>query len=137
VKRKESSLLGEFETNAFGEFVAELDDHQGYKGEAFEVDVYCGTVPGLKPLPNPPEPLQFTVTVLQPLWRRSEFGAIAVWDHCLSYRYWCLVRSRFGPWVICGHVAVCQTGAPVSAVKVSAFDVDWLQDDPLGKAITD
>jgi hypothetical protein len=48
-----------------------------------------------------------------------------------------LVRSRFGAWVICGRVTVCDTGAPVAAVKVSAFDVDWLQDDPLGAAITD
>src|SRR4029450_2216762 len=52
-------------------------------------------------------------------------------------RYWCLVRSRFGAWVICGRVVVCDTEAPVSNVKVSAFDVDWLQDDPLGSAITD
>jgi hypothetical protein len=64
-------------------------------------------------------------------------GAIAIWDHCLSPRYWCLVRSRFGAWVLCGRVVVCDTEAPVSNVKVSAFDVDWLQDDPLGSAITD
>jgi hypothetical protein len=137
VRRKESSLLGEFETNDAGEFVAELGDQQGYKGEAFEVDVYCGTVPGHKPTPQPPQPVQFSVTVLQPLWRKSEHGAIAIWDYCLSQRYWCLVRARFGAWVICGRVEVCDTGAPVSNVKVSALDVDWLQDDPLGSAITD
>lgn len=137
VRRKESSLLGEFETNDAGEFVAELGDQQGYKGEAFEVDIYCGTLPGLKPTPQPPQPVQFSVTVLQPLWRKSERGAVAIWDHCLSQRYWCLVRARFGAWVICGRVVVCDTGAPVSTVKVSAFDVDWLQDDALGSAITD
>jgi hypothetical protein len=137
VRRKESSLLGEFETNDAGEFVAELGEQQGYKGEAFEVDVYCGTLPGLKPTPQPPQPLQFSVTVLQPLWRQSERGAMAIWDYCLSQRYWCLVRAKFGAWAICGRVVVCDTGAPVSAVKVSAFDVDWLQDDPLGSAVTD
>ncbi|HEX8091143.1 MAG TPA: hypothetical protein VF762_19970, partial [Blastocatellia bacterium] len=137
VRRKESSLLGEFETDEAGEFVAELGDRQGYKGEAFEVDVYCDTLPGLKPTARPPRPIQFSVTVLQPLWRRVERGAMAVWDHCLSQRYWCLVRSRFGAWVICGRVVVCDTRLPVSPVKVSAFDVDWLQDDPLGSAITD
>lgn len=137
VRRKKSSLLGEYETNEAGEFVAELGEQQGYKGEAFEVDVYCGTLPGLKPTPQPPQPVQFSVTVLQPLWRKSERGAMAIWDYCLSQRYWCLVRSKFDAWVICGRVVVCDTGAPVSGVKVSAFDVDWLQDDPLGSAITD
>jgi hypothetical protein len=137
VQQKQSYLLGEFETNDAGEFVAELDEQQGYKGGPFEVDVYCATVPGRKPTPQPPQPIQFTVTVLQPLWRRNERGAIAIWDYCLSQRYWCLVRSRFGAWVICGRVVVCDTGAPVSTVKVSALDVDWLQDDPLGSAITD
>ena len=137
VRQKKSSLLGEFETNDAGEFVAELDEKQGYTGGAFEVDVYCGAVPGLKPTPQPPQPVQFSVTVLQPLWRRNERGAIAIWDYCLSQRYWRLVRSRFGAWVICGRVVVCDTGAPVSAVKVSALDVDWLQDDPLGSALTD
>jgi hypothetical protein len=137
VRRKESHLLGEFETNGAGEFVAELGDKQGYNGEPFEVDVYCDTLPGLKPGARPPEPVQFSVTVLQPLWRSVERGAMAVWDYCLSHRYWCLVRSRFGAWVICGRVVVCDTGSPASPVKVSAFDVDWLQDDPLGSAITD
>src|SRR6266480_798947 len=46
VSEKEAALLGEFETNEAGEFVAELGEKQGYRGEAFEVDVYCGTVPG-------------------------------------------------------------------------------------------
>lgn len=136
VKAKESSLLGEFETNEAGEFVAELDE-KSYNGEAFEVDVYCGTVPHRKPSPEPPRPLQFSVTVVQPLWRRSERGLLAVWEHCLSRRYWCLIRSKFDAWVICGRVVVCDTKAAVPQVKVSAFDVDWLQDDPLGSALTD
>lgn len=137
VERKQGDLLGEFETNAAGEFVAELGEQQGYHGEAFEIDVYCGTVPGRKPTPQPPQPLQFSLTVVQPLYRQSERGAIAVWDYCISQRYWCLVRAKFGAWAICGHVLVCDTKAPASPVKVSAFDVDWLQDDPLGTAITD
>lgn len=137
VRQKASSLLGEFDTNDAGEFVADLGDKQDYKGEAFEVDVYCGTLPGPKPGPQPPQPVQFSVTVLQPLWRKSERGAISVWDYCLSQRYWCLVRSKLGGLVICGRIVLCDTGVPVSGVKVSAFDVDWLQDDPLGSAITD
>jgi len=137
VRAKNSSLLGEFETNDAGEFVAALGEKEGYNGEAFEVDVYCGTVPRRKPTPQPPKPLQFSVTTLQPLWRQTERGLMAVWDYCLSQRYWCLVLAKFNAWVICGRVVICGTQTPVSSVKVSAFDVDWLQDDALGSAITD
>lgn len=135
VKEKESSLIGEFDTNEAGEFVAELDSK--YAGEAFEVDVYCGTVPHRRPTPKPPKPLQFSITVVQPNWQPHGRDSIAIWDYCLSQRYWCLVRSRFHAWVICGRVTVCDTRRPAPQLKVLAFDVDWLQDDPLGSAITD
>lgn len=141
VQRKESSLLGEFETNEAGELVAEIGEQQGYQGEAFEVDLVYGGVPGHKPGPNPPEPIQFTVTVLQPLWREREGRLSYVWDYCLSARLWCAIRGRFGIWVICGRVTVCEdgkdTGVGVGNVKVRAFDVDWLQDDEFGSDITD
>jgi hypothetical protein len=141
VRRKESFLIGEFETNDAGEFVAELGEQQGYKGEAFEVDVYCGTLPGLKPTPQPPPPVQFSVTILQPLWREREDGLFYGWDYCLPARLWCLIHRRFGVWVVCGHVTVCEKGKdtniPVPNVKVRAFDVDWIQDDELGSDITD
>ncbi|HEY5155930.1 MAG TPA: hypothetical protein VIJ47_14415, partial [Acidimicrobiales bacterium] len=58
-------------------------------------------------------------------------------EYAVSRRYWCLVRARLGGWTLCGHVTVCSTKAPVSGVTVSAFDVDWLQDDPLGSSVTD
>lgn len=141
VRRKESSLLAEFETNDAGEFVAELGEKQGYKGEAFEVDVVCSTVPGHKPRPKPAEPVQFSVTVLQPLWREREAGLFYAWEYCLPSRLWCLIRGRFGVWVICGRVTVCDngkdSGVPVGNVKVRAFDVDWIQDDEFGSATTD
>jgi len=141
VKKKESSLLGEFETNEAGEFVAELGEKQSYKGEAFEVDLYCGTVPGHKPGPNPPQPIQFSLTVLQPLWREREAGHFSAWDYCLPARLWCFIRGRFGVWVICGRLTVCKDGkdtsVPVGNVRVRAFDVDWHQDDEIGSDLTD
>ena len=134
---KKRSLLGEFETNDAGEFVAELGEKQKYNGEAFEVDVYCETVPGRKATEEPPKPLQFSVTVVQPEWRRRDNALVAAWDYCISARYWCFIRAKFDAWVICGRVVVCDTKAPVPQVKVSALDRDWLQDDPLGTAVTD
>lgn len=137
VQAKQGALLGEFQTDADGRFSALLGDKQGYNGEAIEIDVRCSTVPGRKPTPQPPEPLQFSVTVLQPQWRRGENGAVAAWSECLSQRFWCLIRARFNAWAICGRVTVCDSGRPAAGVKVSAFDRDWLQDDALGSAFTD
>lgn len=137
VKNKENFLLAEAETDAQGNFLFELGDDDNYNGEAFEVDVYCETVPKRKPTKLKYPPVQFTITTLQPKWRDAENGLVAAWDYTLSYRYWCGIRARFGAWVICGQVTVCNTKVPVHGVRVRAFDVDWLQDDDLGMDITD
>jgi hypothetical protein len=77
------------------------------------------------------------VTTVQPQWRRTEAGFVAAWEESLNPRLWCWLRGRLGWWTICGTVRVCGTEIPVPGVKVEAFDVDWLQDDPLGAATTD
>src|ERR1044071_58957 len=129
VRAKTKSLLIEVETNDLGEFTAEIGDKQGYKGEAFEVDVYCGSVPRLKPGPTPPRPLQFSITTLQPMWRRTEAGFLGIWEYCIPSRFWCAIRARFGAWTICGRLTTCTDHYPIAGATVSAFDVDWLQDD--------
>src|SRR5205823_10382551 len=45
VREKESLLIAEADTDDAGNFSFSLGDDQKYGGEAFEVDVYCGTVP--------------------------------------------------------------------------------------------
>jgi hypothetical protein len=133
---KQASLLGEFDTDAAGNFTAELGGKYG--GEAFEIDVYCGTVPRRPPQPRPPHgPVQFSITTAQPQWRERGDGLLAAWDYCLPPRFWCFIRALFDAWVICGHVTVCKTGQPAEAVRVFAFDRDWLQDDALGVGLTD
>ena len=132
---KASALLAEAETDAAGNFTVQLGDK--YRGEAFEVDVYCGTVPHRKPGRKPPKPLQFSITTLQPQWRESAQGMVAAWEYCLPSRLWCRIRAWFGAWVICGRVTTCDTHQPITGIKVRAFDVDWLQDDDLGFAFTD
>jgi hypothetical protein len=137
VKAKAASLIAEAKTDAAGSFTFELGDKQRYNGEAFEVDVFCGTVPHRKPGRKTPPPLQFSVTSLQPMWRPTDGGFVGAWEYCIPARYWCPVRLRFGAWTICGRVIVCDTKDPVAGVKVTAFDRDWIQDDNLGSAITD
>ena len=135
VRGKESRLFAQAETDAEGNFTFDLTEN--YAGEAFEVDVYCGSVPRQKIGGNPPKPRQFTITTLQPRYREVEGGFVAVWDYCLPYRFWCAVLALFDVWTICGRVTDCKTKLPVAGVKVEAFDADWLADDPLGFASTD
>ena len=138
VREKAGTLLAEVETDADGNFIFELGEKQRYTGEAFEVDVYCGTVPRQKLGPVPPKPQQFSLTTVQPLWRQRDDIALAIWDYCIPHRFWCYFRSLFGAWTICGKIVTCENNAiPVTNVKVSAFDVDWIQDDSLGSAFTD
>ncbi len=139
VKEKASALIAETKTDEEGNFTFELGEKEHYNGEAFEVDVFCGTVPRLKPPPKPPTPLQFSITTFQPRWRQTEKGFVAVWDYCIPYRFWCLMRARFGAWTICGRLRTCASPqTPIAGAIVRAFDADWLQDDPLGgSAVTD
>lgn len=134
---KQGRLLAETETDASGNFFFELGKKSGYNGEPFEIDVYCEKVPGQKTAKEEPPPLQFSITTLQPKWYESQNGLVAVWDYVLPQRFWCGIRARFGAWVICGKVTMCQSSAPVQGVRVRAFDVDWLQDDALGWGTTD
>jgi hypothetical protein len=135
VKAKQSSLLAEGKTDAQGAFSIAIND-RAYNGEAFEIDIYCGTVPHRKPRKDMPA-RQATITTLQPAWKRTDAGFLAGWDYCIPYRYWCFFRGLFDAWVICGHVTACKTGEAIANVKVTAFDTDWLQDDNLGSAFTD
>lgn len=134
---RKGDLIAETATDEDGKFAFNLGADQKYSGEAFEIDVYCGTIPHRKPTPTPPDPIQFSITTIQPQWRQSEKGFVAAWEYCIPARYWCHIRGRFGAWTICGHVTICDTEASLGGVRVFAFDRDWLQDDPLGSAVTD
>ena len=72
VEARRSLLLGEAEIDERGNFSFEFA--KSYDGGPFEVDLHCGTVPRLKPGPRPPQPLQFTITTLQPSWRPDGAG---------------------------------------------------------------
>ncbi|HEX8353653.1 MAG TPA: hypothetical protein VF611_12180 [Pyrinomonadaceae bacterium] len=136
---KKSRLIAEAETDERGNFSFELGEKQRYEGGAFEMDVYCGNVPPrLKPRNDPPPPpVQFSITTLQPVWRRTRDGAVAVFDYCVPARYWCAVLARRRLRVICGRLTTCdKPKQPIAGAEVEAFDADWLQDDSLGTAVT-
>lgn len=135
VQGKKSRLLAKTETDAEGNFTFELG--KNYAGEAFEVDVYCASVPRQKVGKKPPEPRQFTITTVQPRYRETGNGFLAVWNYCLPRRLWCAVLAWFDVWTICGRVLDCKTKQPIQGLHVKAFDADWLADDALGSAFTD
>ena len=129
---RSAEVVGEAVVGGDGSFRVKFAE--GYGGEPFDVDIFCGTLTGH---PVPPKPLTFTVTTLAPQWRKEEDEYVAAWSYDIPHRIWCGIRGRLGWWTICGHVTVCGTEIAVPNVKVSAFDRDWLQDDPLGSATTD
>lgn len=138
IQSKASMLIAETRTDADGNFSFDLGKEQKYSGEAFEIDVYCGTVPHRKPGRKQPQPRQFSITTLQPMWKQTgEADFVAIWKYCIPFRFWCYFRSLFDAWVICGRLTACADGSPIAGAVVSATDVDWIQDDPLGFATTD
>lgn len=135
VSAKAASLLGEATTDAAGNFVLPLDE-AGYKGEAFDIDLVLSDAPGRKNS-TPRLPVQVTLTTMKPRWAATDAGYQAHWAYCLPPEQWHAIRARFDAWLICGRVTAQASGQPVSNVRVTAFDADWLQDDELGSAPTD
>jgi hypothetical protein len=125
--RKAPLLLAEGTTDEEGKIDLQLDEK--YDGGAFDVDIQVNSLDSGKSH-------HFHLTTLAPTWRKHADGFISVWDYCLSPRLWCFISALIGRWVICGRVIHCQTQQPIGGVKVTAFDRDWLQDDPLGTATT-
>ena len=137
VRAKAGLLIAEVQTDANGAFSFDLGASQSYRGEAFEVDVYCGTVPHRKSNARATSARQFSITTLQPAWKGGDGNFVAIWSYCVPSRFWCWLRGLFDAWVICGRLTTCQDGTPIVGAVVNAIDVDWIQDDPLGSATTD
>jgi hypothetical protein len=137
VKARAGRLLAEATVGEDGSFEIAFDKKSGYQGGAVEVDLRMEGVPRIDERTATMPPRQVQLTTLQPAWRERGDDRIAYWEYYLAPRVWCRFLSWFGIWTICGRVTVCKTGYPVGGVRVRAYDVDWLQDDPLGAAVTD
>ncbi len=137
IDAKETLLIAETETEEKGNFTFNLSEKQNYDGEAFQIDVYLESVPYQKEKKGKFKSQQFTITTLQPQWRKCEQGLCWSWKYCIPYRFWCAIRSLFDAWVIYGKVTLCKDNTPLSGLTVKAFDKDWITDDNLGSALTD
>ncbi len=136
IKAKSKFLMAEAQIDEKGNYEVELDDSYHNYGGPLMVDIVTKRVPEQKG--DERDPVQFTITTLQPEWRETSNSLIFIWDYCLSVRFWCYIRSLFDAWVICGKIVSCEDEeTPIVGVKVTAFDADWLTDDELGSATTD
>lgn len=118
-----------------GRYVLTIADDR-YQGGPLDLDLVVRTPPRPRYEPDAP-PRHVAVTTLQPRWRRTEDGFLAVWEYAVPARFWCRILAWFGIWTISGRVTTCADQRPVPGALVAAFDADWLQDDPLGSATTD
>ena len=58
-------------------------------------------------------------------------------DVVIPQPVWCRIKRAADVWTIAGRVSACDDrSVAIGGVKVTAFDVDWLQDDNLGTATT-
>lgn len=145
LKSLEKRFITGGETDDNGNFSIEIDEQMNYPGGVFEIDIECDSIPlnirlREKLEPKPKGPLQFHITTLLPAWmddKEQREIVYANWHYPIPYRYWCRIIQMYGLYVICGTVKDCKGKQPVGGVKVLAFDVDLIQDDPLGYGITD
>ena len=135
IQAKKASFLAETTADAEGRFIFALDEQSDYDGSPGELDLFLTNVPNHKgQAPKPP--VQIPLTTLRLKVQKPEETLVA-WEYCLPANFWREVRAAFDAWVICGRILGQGTAQPMSNVRVTAFDADWLQDDLLGSAVTD
>lgn len=136
VAAKAKYLVAEAEIDENGNYEAVLDNDDQLFETPLMIDVLTKSVPNQKS--EDKKPVQFTITTVQPQWRPFENDFVFAWRYCLPARFWCMIRSLFDAWVICGKIVSCEDQeTPVIGVKVTAFDADWITDDELGSGNTD
>ncbi|MDY8136600.1 hypothetical protein [Aquimarina sp. 2201CG5-10] len=136
VSAKSKLLMAETKIDENGNYEVALDDSYQNYGGPLMIDVLTKSVPNQKEKDK--EPVQFTITTVQPKWKEFENDFIFEWRYCLPQRFWCFIRGLFDAWVICGRLLSCEDQeTPISGVIVTAFDADWITDDELGSANTD
>lgn len=133
VLRKKKNLIGNGLANTAGNYEVQLSE--SYQGGPIEIHMEFLRVPFQTSKAD--LAVQFVVTTLQPVWREKENGYSYDWNYCLPSTFWCDIRSRYDAWTIFGSVKSSNNQRkPLSGLKVSALDYDWVKDDDIGSAIT-
>lgn len=131
------NLLAEGETDDSGNTNIEIDPEQSnYDGKCIEVVITFNRLVGKDKDLDHPE--HFLIARYKPQWEQRENNQFHFYDFLLPANIWCAFLRKHDIWVICGRVTACdQSETPIGQVTVKACDVDWIQHDPLGSAVTD
>lgn len=138
VDEKSKFILAQTKTDERGKFSFSLNEkNKDYSGEEFEIDIVISSPPSYQ-AKSEKRPLQITLTSLQPDWKEADGLYVAdAWEYTMPAKSWCDLLAYFDTWMICGLIVTCEGKQPLPGAKVSAFDADWLQDDPLGSENSD
>jgi hypothetical protein len=144
LKMRKANFLGEGALNENGDYEIVIDEKTEYQGGPVELDWYCGSIPVSIPKSLIKfEGFQFNITTLQPTWITYPPTFVpdaiyAIFDYVIPSKWFCELLRKLGLWVICGRVVTCgKEATPLAKLKVYGYDVDMIQDDPLGWAMTD
>ncbi|MCU7917367.1 MAG: hypothetical protein KZQ95_03310 [Candidatus Thiodiazotropha sp. (ex Epidulcina cf. delphinae)] len=137
LQKMEQQLLVSGSTDGDGSVELSFDGEKtGYDGGCIEVVVSFVQIPGDERKLEQPE--HFRVALYRPQWDETDKGLVHAAELAVSASRWCAYLREKDIWVICGRVTTCAKPAqPIGNVTVRGFDVDWVQDDPLGDAVTD
>ncbi|MFD3622035.1 RHS repeat-associated core domain-containing protein [Streptomyces sp. NPDC058676] len=137
VRERQARLLAHAVLDDDGRFRVDLPDGEAaYDGGPLEIGLRA-IVPedaGKKPTTAECALLTFT-----PSWQQTPGSTVGKcdWQYALPASTWAQIRQRLGAYVIVGRLSARDGIAPLTGVRVAAFDVDVVQDDPLGHGVTD
>ena len=124
-------------TDDQGRFRIDLDTKVvGYGGGPLEVGLRV-LPPGRSATTSQAPVVDCALTTILPAWQPGDQEANAAWRYALPAVAWAQVRAHLGAYVIVGRLGARDGVAAISGARVQAFDVDVVQDDPLGAGITD
>ena len=137
VETRSGRLLAEATVDKDGGFDLAFDPKADYRGGPVEIELRMEGLARIDERTCKMPPRQVHLTTLQPDWTDRQGDRVAVWDHFLPAGRWCRFLCWYDIWAICGRVTICDTDEPLRGATVEARDVDWVQQDYLGAAVTD
>lgn len=131
IGKKRKLMVGETRTDAKGYYEVVLNGD--YKNQSLGIDVRLEKVPLQKITKH--KPLQFHLGCLKPVWHPFGSDFTYSYSYNFSFENWYRIRRIFDAWTICGTVKPKGMGG--AGLIVTAMDVDWIQDDLIGRGVTD
>lgn len=137
IDRDNKFLVTETMTDQKGNFSVELGEAQNYDGGPLRIDLCLTEVPGQQTEKKASKPVQVTIAIEKPRWRKTKGCYESDLRHRLHWRQMESILDWMSWRLIFGRVRDRGTNSPVSGAIVHAFDTDQRsEDDKLGQGIT-